>query len=472
MTRSRVSYLLLLLMLLNASNSSELIENSVRDNLTQVHSDLRQQIVNTTDTVIVGDGNEKLQLIHLSPQIMALINLLNPGQKFVNETDRPTAASVKQENFDRVFVNGSNNQLFELLKVTPQLLIDLGIFDSQQQLLKDDSVTAQAEFETRQLNNGSILILGNNNTLTRGIVVDPQTAVKLRLSALLQQVANLFGPDSLTARDCILNDSSPLIQDKNTEVVQIGNNNKINTFTEVGAQVLVDGNAAVDLIQQLRCILKNPENLTMTRMLNFTTPVTLIPERLSIRPSTKPLTEENSTSTIPSSARTSTQQPSKSATDSSINPITPKTSTPSMKRPLKTTMLSSSKPLLTPATTSPLIDSKPQTNALEKTPSTSVTSDETFDNSVTVISGTPANEKPYILPLPILLAIHIRNEYAESTAPPSSQRSTSTTPVNEMPVSISTPLPFIHQSTTSSAARRRCYRRNCLKWKKKHLSRV
>uniref|UniRef100_A0A1B0G289 Uncharacterized protein n=1 Tax=Glossina morsitans morsitans TaxID=37546 RepID=A0A1B0G289_GLOMM len=427
-----------------------------------------------TDTVILGDVNEKSHLIHLSPQIMALINLLNLGQKFVNETDLPTAVSAKQENFDRLFVNGSNNQLFELLKITPQLLIDLGILESQQQqqLLEDDSGEVQDEFETRQLSNGSILILGDNNTLTRGIVVDPQAAVKLRLSALLQQVTDLLGPDSLTAGDCVLNDSSPLIQEKNTEIVQIGNNNKLNTLTEVGGQVLVDGSVAVNLVQQLRCILKNPKNLTTTRALNFTTSVTLTPERLSIKPSTKSLAEENSTSTIASSARTSTQQPRRPAIDSSVNPLTPKTSTPSMKRPLETTTLSPSKPLRTPTTTSPSIDSKPQINTLEKTHSSSVTSGETFNNSVTLISGTPANERPYILPLPLLLAIHIHKEYAKSTVPLSSQRSTSTTPANEIPVNISTPLPFINQSTPSSAAQRRCYRRNCLKWKKKHLLRV
>uniref|UniRef100_A0A1B0A025 Uncharacterized protein n=1 Tax=Glossina pallidipes TaxID=7398 RepID=A0A1B0A025_GLOPL len=465
MTRSRLFYLLLLLTVLNTPNNSELIENNVRHNLTQAHSDIKKQIVNT-DTVILGDDNEKSQLILLSPQIMALINLLNLGQKFVNETDLPTAVSAKQENFDRLFVNGSNNQLFELLKITPQVLIDLGILESQQQQQVQD------EFETRQLSNGSILILGDNNTLTRGIVVDPQAAVKLRLSALLQQVTDLLGPDSLTAGDCVLNDSSPLIQEKNTEIVQIGNNNKLNTLTEVGGQVLVDGSVAVDLFQQLRCILKNPENLTTARALNFTTPVTLTPERLSIKPSTKPLTEENSTSKIASSASTSTQQPSRPATDSSINPLTPKSSTPSMKRPLETTTLSPSKPLRTPTTTKPSIDSKPQINTLEKTHSSSVTSHETFNNSVPLISATPANERPYILPLPLLLAIHIHKEYVDSTVPLSSQRSTSTTPANEIPVSISTPLPFANQSTPSSSAQRRCYRRNCLKWKKKHLLRV
>uniref|UniRef100_A0A1A9VR96 Uncharacterized protein n=1 Tax=Glossina austeni TaxID=7395 RepID=A0A1A9VR96_GLOAU len=473
MTRSRLFFLLLLLTLLNTPNNSELIENNVRRNLTQEHNDIKKQIVNT-DTVILGDVNEKSQLIHLSPQIMALINLLNLGQKYVNETDLPTAVSVKQENFDRLLVNGSNNQLFELLKITPQLLIDLGILDpqQQQQLLKDDSVKAQDEFETRQLSNGSVLILGDNNTLTRGVVVDPQVAVKLRLSALLQQVTDLLGSDSLTAGDCVLNDSHPLIQEKNAEIVQIGNNNKLNTLTEVGGQVFVDGSVAVDFVQQLRCILKNPENLTTTRALNFTAPVTLIPERLSIKPSPKPLTEENSTSTIASSARTSTQQSSRPATDSSINPLTSKTSTPSMKKPLKTTTLSSTKPLRTPTTTNPLIDSKPQINTLEKTPASSVTSEESSNNSVTLISGTPANEKPYILPLPLLLAIHIHKEYADSSVPLSSQRSTSTMPANEIPVSISTPLPFIKQSTPSSSAKRRCYRRNCLKWKKKLLLRV
>uniref|UniRef100_A0A1A9X4L8 Receptor L-domain domain-containing protein n=1 Tax=Glossina brevipalpis TaxID=37001 RepID=A0A1A9X4L8_9MUSC len=467
MTDSSVFYLLTtVLAFFNAINSSELIENNALDNPTQANSTMKEQIVNV-DTVIVGHGNKKSQLIHLTPQIMALINLLNLRRQSVNETDDLSALlnaiSIKQENFDRVFVNGSNNELFELLKISPQLLIDLGLLESRL-LRKNDSLATETVFETRQLSNGSLLILGDNNTLTRGIVLDPQAAVKLRLSALLQQLTGLLGPESLTSEDCIVNDS------KNTDIVQIGSNNKLNMLTEVGGQIMVDGDIAVNLVQQLRCILKNPEKITTSTtsiLLNFTTPATVTSERASLESSTKPTTVEYFTSTNVNTSKTSTEQPNGPATRSPLTLLRQATSTPSMKRFVEKITTSSSKPVHTPSTVKPATNPKPQTKMPKKTLLISVTSDETSSDNVASIAGRPATERPYALPLPLLLSIHIDQKYVENTVtpPPLPQSSAGST----MIFSTSTPLSFTNQSTLSPTEKR-CYRRACLKYKKiRHL---
>ncbi|XP_037807709.1 uncharacterized protein LOC119601073 [Lucilia sericata] len=410
--------------------------------------DLNAQKLNT-DTNITGSNITKLQLGKITPQAQILVKLLNKNEQSTGSQEDEKGGILNailntQESTNKVSINGSNTKVIQLLDINPNLIVDLGLAELTDQKTSG-SGSAKHKDITKQVSDNSVVMVGDNNEVIRGAVVNTQGVVKLRLGEIVKQVTGLVAGKELTDEECVEEGDDIIIQEQKSDVTQIGENNTISTLAKVGGQLIVDANVATNLLQRIRCkgrktTTKMPptEATTEQPILPPTGPPTLPPTVPPTLPPTLPSTQPP---TLPP-----TQPPTLPPT---LPPTQPPTLPPTVPPTLPPTMPPTKPPTLPPTQPPTLPPTQPPTQPPTLPPTQPPTQPPTLPP--TKPPTQPPTQPPTLPP----------------TQPPTQPPTLPPTQPPTLPPTLPpTQPPTLPPTQPPTLPPRRCYRKYCRKWRK------